>query len=80
MKLKDWPKHIEELLRLRPDLAEAHVAINVLHEGATRVQLWDPDEGTMLVHLRESKEFVFLETLEWKEGERPWEKEERLVK
>jgi hypothetical protein len=70
MKLKDWPKHIEELLRLRPDLAEAHVVQEVRCVGAQPLQLWDA-EHLPAKDVQAGPYFIYPELFEWEEGEYP---------
>lgn len=70
MKLKDWPKHIEELLRLRPDLAEAHVVRNISSMGTRPFQLWDA-KSLPAENIQGGPEFIYLEVFKWEEGEYP---------
>lgn len=70
MKLKDWPKHIEDLLKLRPDLAEAHIVKEVRCDGTYPLQLWDA-ESLPAETLNAGPEFVYLEVFQWGDGEYP---------
>ncbi len=70
MKLRDWPKHIEELLRLRPDLADAHIVRDVRCDGTYPLKLWDA-VGLPADKLQAGPEFIYPEIFEWEEGEYP---------
>jgi hypothetical protein len=76
MKLKDWPRHVEELIRLRPDLAEAHVVQEVRcerYEDTMPIQLWDPEslpaKDLVAEHLKGGPKFIYPEVFEWGKGE-----------
>ena len=70
MKLKDWPQHIEEFLKLRPDLAEAHIVRYVRCVGYVPLQLWDAEAlPANTIDVRSNE--VTLSEFEWEEGQEP---------